>query len=160
MQNSHINVRFAERITTKNRKPFDTGGRTPRDFPNRTVRKGVSFWNVFGGPSRGVRQVLWSRTIVFEKDASRAQKTISRFVFQESSQRCNSLHEQHVTSSGTPKQKTLSPHGATARSVDSVGPVSAELVNPSIRIIVLEFERSRNSVDKRTPLAYCPVGRR
>jgi hypothetical protein len=69
----------------------------------------MSFWNENGVRSKGVRQVLWSRTAVFEKDASRERKRISRFVFQGSSQRCNSLRKQHVTSKRHTEKKRLHP---------------------------------------------------
>ena len=116
---SLVNVRFAERTTTKNKKSLDTGGRAPRDFSNRTVRKGVSFWNVFGVPSRAVRQVLGGRTAVFEKSCNPRRVSSGRKIGTIAPSRRNCLFTQPFTSQRCPKKNRLHPtdsrHGARHR---------------------------------------------
>ena len=109
MRNSLVNVGSAERTTTKNRKSFDTGGRTPRDFSNRTVRKGVSFWCAFGVPSRAVRLVSWGRTVLFENGLAPHHNPFAQLNTTNTRRRRNCLPAQPFTSESPPTKKRLHP---------------------------------------------------
>ena len=126
-------------------------GRAPRDFPNRGVRKGVSFWNVFGVPSRGVRQRFGGRTVVFEKDAHRARRGKQPRVSASRTCRSKPLHCQHVTSTGTPKQKSLTPLCHTRQLRRPLGQLADDSVNPSHGKLSAEFKMSNGNVKNSRP---------
>jgi hypothetical protein len=112
MRNSLVNVRFAARTTTKpqtRQKALDTMGHLTSDLSKPGVRERVSFWNVFGVPSRAVRLVAPGRTDLFENSLAPRQHLFARRNTTNTRSRRNCFVMQSLTSESSPKKNRLHP---------------------------------------------------
>ena len=128
-----VNDWFAERTATKHKKPFDTGASLPGGFSNGSDRKGVSIWNVFGGPSKGVRLVLRSRTVLFDNSLVPCRVASDANNKTTAPARRNSLSTQPVTSERSPSEKSLTPLHRPARRGRTLPHPITKTVNPPMR---------------------------